>query len=142
MDNPDAARALAMLHDLRGSLQAEVTKLETKHQELEGELQGVDVELEAKRRMLGLVDATEQQLSHQQAGLSRPEDLSVKTGTEVRGGGHGRTGRSGMIRGCSCCDSSRQRLLTSDPSHPCSIRSPSPREPSLWPCGRTTYCRS
>jgi hypothetical protein len=86
MDSQDAARALAMLHDLRGSLQAEVTKLKTRRQELEGELKGVDLELEAKRRMLGLVEATEQQLSHPQAGLPRPENLSVQAGTEVRGG--------------------------------------------------------
>jgi hypothetical protein len=87
MDGPDAATALSLLDDLWGALQAEVTALATRRQELEEELSGVNVELEAKRRLLEVVDATRKQLGDERAGRqeSGPDQSSAIASTEVRG---------------------------------------------------------
>jgi hypothetical protein len=83
----------ALLGELREQLLSELAKLADKRKDLEAqrealgeELKGVDVEVEATRRMLGLVEATEQQLADQgRAGLGEndSQDLPVENREEV-----------------------------------------------------------
>jgi hypothetical protein len=66
--------------------------------ELGEALKGVDVEVEATRRMLGLVEATEQQLADQgeeELHGGGPEHVSAEAGTEVRGGSHAMSPKKG-----------------------------------------------
>jgi hypothetical protein len=92
--------ALDQIIDLRRALSGEVEQLAQKRAELQAQLDAqlaalgkklkeVDVELEAKRRTLKLVWATEQQLTAQgQPGLHEggPADVPSEAGTEVRRG--------------------------------------------------------
>jgi hypothetical protein len=87
MDERYGNEALAPLLRVQSTLQAEVTKLLKQRQGLKAQLEGVDKELEAKQRMLRLVEATAQDLGRQQGGLdeSGQDHLSVEASTEVRG---------------------------------------------------------
>jgi hypothetical protein len=92
MDDLDNRVARSQLEFLREALQAEVSelarrlKVEAQLQELGGKLEKMDTELEAKRRMLRLVEDTELQLALEHAGLSgdQAERLSGEAITEVR----------------------------------------------------------
>jgi hypothetical protein len=153
MDYAEDGEGLTLLAGVREHLRRELGKLTDKRKDLEAqlealgeELKGVDVEVEAMRRMLGLVEATEQQLAAQgQAGLheSGPDHSSVEASTEVRGRDI-TAGQSLSADARVCCSSLRQRLPSNDPDHvrlmPSLSRSPSPREPSPWPYGKTTCC--
>jgi hypothetical protein len=96
MSAPGEGEALSRLEELRRALELQVTELATRRQDLEaqlealgGKLEEVDTELEAKRRMLTLVEATEQELGQQlqaQRHESGPEH-------DVRGNPYGRGDR-------------------------------------------------
>jgi hypothetical protein len=150
MDDALRGRGLALLAEVREDLLSELGELADKRQALEAQLEAigkelkkVDVALEAKQRMLGLVEATEQELSHHQEGLHEtgPDHLSVEASTEVREGDMAEFSQCLLIPCFPCCNSPRR--LSSGPAHlrPLSRRSPSPRGTSLWPCGRTICCR-
>jgi hypothetical protein len=145
---------LALLGDARQRLLNELAELADRRQSLEvrtkamqNELEGVHVEVEAKRRMLELVEATEQQLAGQ--GQEEPHESDLQhllgeAGTEVRGGGaRGDWPFSHNPYVRMCVNSLHQRLPASIPAHvrPVMRRNLSPRGPSLIPCGRTTCCR-
>jgi hypothetical protein len=96
MDDAEGRGELAALADVREQLLSELAKLMDKRKSLEvqmealgEELKGVDVEVEATRRMLELVEATEQQLAGQgqeELHESEARDVPVEAGTEVRVG--------------------------------------------------------
>jgi chromosome segregation ATPase len=90
--DPEGKSGLALLRETREQLLSELGKLTDKRKDLEArlealgeELKGVDVEVEATRRMLGLVEATEQQLAGQEEAIADEPPTSVEAGTEVRG---------------------------------------------------------
>jgi predicted RNase H-like nuclease (RuvC/YqgF family) len=141
MDVPDDSAARSQLERVREALQAEVTELSTQRQELEaqvkalgGELEEVNRTMEAKHRMLRLVEATEQQLAHQQEGLHGDDAGHDQLATtEVRGGAYRqRISRFGLTQVCPCSGSLRHRLRSSGPAHPRLLlsRSLSTRGPS------------
>jgi hypothetical protein len=150
--------ALDQVIDLRRALNGEVETLAQKRAALQAQLDAqlealgkklkeVDVELEAKRRTLKLVWATEQQLAGQgQPGLPEggPVNVPGEAGIEVRQWVR-QSSRDGITHVDPCCGSPRQRLPSSGPDHRRPMRSrrlsPSPRGPSPCPCGRTTCCR-
>jgi hypothetical protein len=81
--------------DARKQLLSELAQLARRRHYLEAqqvalrkELEEVDAEAMAKLRMLGLVDATEQQLAGPAQGMLREDgpDLPVEARFEVRGG--------------------------------------------------------
>jgi septal ring factor EnvC (AmiA/AmiB activator) len=65
-------RVLSRLDKLRQRLQRELQKLLEKQSHHERELQALGKEIESKRRMLELVEATEKQTAAQRAGTARP----------------------------------------------------------------------
>jgi chromosome segregation ATPase len=73
---------LKTLAELRRELQGELEGLAEKRSRLERELGVVDKDIEAKRRMLELVEATEEQLEAQRR--EQPED-GLGASTQVRG---------------------------------------------------------
>jgi predicted nucleic acid-binding Zn-ribbon protein len=93
MEPGQGGGGLALLGEVRAQLSSELVALNNKRQNLEAQLEApieaqqldalekelkeVDVKVEATQRMLGLVEATEQQLAGQGQG---------ETTTEVRGG--------------------------------------------------------
>jgi vacuolar-type H+-ATPase subunit D/Vma8 len=93
MTADEDVQGLALLGEVREQLLNELVRLADKRKDLEAQLEAalkelyvkeVDVEVKATRRMLGLVEATEQDLAAQgQEDLEGPES----TGKEVRGGG-------------------------------------------------------
>jgi GTP cyclohydrolase II len=95
MDRVDGEKGCALLGDMREQLLSQLAKLADKRKSLEAQrealgekLRGVDVEMDTKRRMLGLVEATEQQLAdrgREELHESEPDHSSVEDGTEVRG---------------------------------------------------------
>jgi hypothetical protein len=137
---------LEALADLRRELQGELGALVQKRTGLERELETLDKDIESKRRMLELVEATEEQLATQGQGHQDLEGRGPRASTQVRG--------SVRLQDLSeqvwptwglypCCDSPRQRLPSSGPVPRRSIpsRSRSPRGLSPRPCGGTTCCR-
>jgi hypothetical protein len=92
METAEGRGGVALLGYVREHLRSELVKLVDKRKDLEAqgeELKEVDVEVEATRRMLGLVEATEQQLGDQgQAGPheSGSDHSSAEAATEVRAG--------------------------------------------------------
>jgi chromosome segregation ATPase len=97
MANVDGDGGIALLGELREQLLSELVKLADKRKDVEArleplkkELKEVDVEVEATRRMLGLVEATEQQLAGQEQEEmqeSGPAHSSAEAGEEVSVGG-------------------------------------------------------
>jgi hypothetical protein len=95
MTDAEGGQGLALLATEREDLRRELAELTDKRKGLEAqrealgeELKGVDVEIEATQRMLGLVEATEQQLTAQgEAGPheSGPGHTAVEPRIEVRG---------------------------------------------------------
>jgi chromosome segregation ATPase len=95
MDLDGKRRGLALLEDTRQELLSELGELADKRKDLEAqlgppwnELHGVDARVKATRRMLDLVEATEQQLAaqgHEELHESRPDHSSVEDVSEVRG---------------------------------------------------------
>jgi chromosome segregation ATPase len=65
---PRPARALEALAVLRLELQGELEGLEERRPEVERELEGLGKDIESKRRMLELVEATEEELATQGRG--------------------------------------------------------------------------
>jgi vacuolar-type H+-ATPase subunit D/Vma8 len=86
MNAPDDHAALSLLEKLREALSAEVVELEHELEGAGGEVEAQGAKLEAKLRMLSLVEATEQHLGDQHAGLHEggPVDVSVDASAEVR----------------------------------------------------------
>jgi hypothetical protein len=96
MDDAEAGGALAALAKVREQLRSELVKLakerkklikQRKAQRRRGELEEVDSEVEAKQRMLGLVEATEQELAAQGQEDSHgdaPDSSPIQAGEEVR----------------------------------------------------------
>jgi hypothetical protein len=69
MEDPDDHAALSLLEESREALHGEITELEHERQQLEAQLEVVGTKLEAKLRVLRLVEATEQQLGRHEPRL-------------------------------------------------------------------------
>jgi hypothetical protein len=149
MDVPTSTTGLEALAELRRELQGELEGLVERRSGLERELEGLDKDIESKRRMLELVEATEEQLAAQGGGQRSTEGDGPGASTQVRG--------SAKLEDISepvwptwiafsfSCDSPRQRLPSSAPDRlrPMPSRSLGhcPQGPSPRLCGRTTCCR-
>jgi hypothetical protein len=130
----EPGEALSRRGALREALQAEVTGLENKRQEFEalGEaLAGVDAEPEAKRRMLGLVQATVQDLGQQQgAVLEGGGDHSPReAGKGVRGGRYISSPHSGVIEVCPVLQEPTPAIPLKRPASPDVKPQPLPARP-------------
>jgi hypothetical protein len=141
-------RVLSPLGELRRKLQGQIGELVEQRSGLEGQLQALDKQIDSRRRMLELVEATESQFAGPGPGQPDVEGGEPGASTqEVRGLAKLQDWQARVFTGglYSCCDSPRQQTPSSgpDPRRPRSSRrlSPSPRGPSLWRCGRTTCCR-
>jgi hypothetical protein len=141
MEAPVPDTVLSALDELRRKLRGELEGLVEKRSGLEQELKGLGEAIEAKQRMLELLEATERQLAGQGRGQPDLQAGGPAASTQVRGSAKlqdiGKPG-SPTYGLCLCCDSPRQRF----PHRPFTRRfSLSPQGRCLWPCGGTTCCR-
>jgi hypothetical protein len=152
MDDAEAGGALAVLAEVREQLGSELAKLAPRRKELKnqrkaqryrGELKEVESKVEAMQRMLGLVEATEEQLAAQGLDDSTggTSDISrIQAGEEVRLTDTPKMSPSRPLTYARVATSASLKLPSSGLAHlpPTSCRM---LPPFLWACGRTTCCR-